>query len=380
MADASVGVTVERVRTFLEEYLEAVGAEIKETSEEGVRYSFPNIGDDTHPLEEFSEAVFEQDVDGEGAVALGPETEYLSKVLKEASQQQRFGKVDISEATETDVPPWARESGLDVKEYEFVPYYDRVAIVPVFSVSVETVSEYETEFLRTLALDVRNKEVLDGVEMALLEATGGMDPEPSNVSVENTDVEGIVEKARQKVTEELMPEINKIRDNASKSAAVEMEEYRNLQRERLEEKREEAQKVREKIEDVTEVIESTEERKERLEALREKENLGQRLEELNDEIDEIETKTSEDYPEKHEEVYRRHSVNVRIETASVTVVSYEKGELSIRFTQGKETMTKKFDYATGAGVTEEVLCEDCGRELSVDRPLGSAEPFVCDRC
>lgn len=372
MTDASVGVTMERVKEFTKAYLDSIGAETQEVSEDRMRVSLP----DGVLSAEFSEVVFGEEAEtSEDAVAVGPETDFFKQLVERAADEQRFGKVNISDVADVALPGWLTESDVDIQSHDFVPYYDRTAVVVLFSVSVETVSEYETELLRAVAVDLRSKGVLDGMESTLLEAVGES-PGVADVEVNDAEVMEAVEAAREEAVERVTPGVEEIREKASKAAAVEMEEYRSLQEERLSEKREEAEEVREKMRDATETAEKAEEHGERLGALRERESLGKRLEELEAEIEDIEQERKNDYPEKHSDVYDRHSVDVRIEPASVTVVSYEKGDLVVE-TASDEMV---FDYATGVGVTEEVVCENCGRELSEENPLSSGGRLRCDDC
>lgn len=371
MTDTSVSVTMEKVKEFTKAYLNAAGTDIEEVSDDRLRVSLPERG---VLSEEFSEVVFGEEADGD-AVAVGPETEFFKQLVEEAKEKQRFGKVDISGAAEVELPDWLTESDVVVRGYEFVPYYDRTAVVVLFSVSVETVSEYETELLRAVAADTRSNEVLDGMESVLLEAVDSSPP-AANVDVDKKEIEEAVETARAGVEKEVMPEIEDIREKASKAAAVEMEEYRNFQEECLTEKREKEERIRRDIQGATETAENAEERGVRLEALRKREDLNDKLERLEKEIEEIESERSKDYPEKRKEVYDRHSVDVRIEPASVTVVSYEKGDLVVETPSGELS----FDYATGVGVTEEVVCEKCGQELSEEAPLGSSRRIRCGGC
>lgn len=371
MTDASVGVTMERAKEFTKAYLEAVGADIHEVSDDRLRVSLPEGGVLSR---EFSKVVFGDEA-GEDAVAVGPETEFFKRLVEEAKEEQRFGKLDISEVAEVELPDWLTKSDIVVRSHEFVPYYDRTAVVVLFSLSVETVGEYETELLHAVAVDTRSNEVLDGMENVLLEAVDE-DPSAADVEVDEMEIEEAVEAARDEVEEEVMPEVEEIREKASKAAAVEMEEYRELQEERLAEKRQEAQELQENIQEATRTAENAEERGERLGALRKREKLNDRLEEIEAEIEGIESKRKEGYPEKRAEVYDRHSVDVRIEPASVTVVSYEKGDLVVE--TGSDELT--FDYATGVGVTEDVICEKCGKELSAEYPLGSGVRIRCDGC
>ena len=346
MTDASVGVTMERVKEFTKAYLDTIGADFHKVSDDRLRVSLPEEG---FLSREFSEVVFGEEATQEDEVAVGPETEFFKQLVEEATVEQRFGKVDISEVAETELPVWIAEGGVSVRSYDFVPYYDRKAVVVLFSVSVETVSEYETELLHAVAVDTRSNDVLHGMEDALLE---GIEEEPgaAEVEVDEQRLNDAVEAAAIEVEQEVMPEIEEIRDKASKAAAVEMKEYRSLQEELLSERREEAEDIRKKIQEATETAEKTEERGERLAALREREELSDKLEDIETEIEEIESERSEDYPEKRREVYDRHSVDVRIEPASVTVVSYEKGDLVVETSSDKLT----FDYATGVGVTEDI--------------------------
>jgi hypothetical protein len=96
---------------------------------------------------------------------------------------------------------------------------------------------------------------------------------------------------------------------------------------------------------------------------------------------ELMTTRDEGFPEKHQEVYDRHSLTVTIEPASLTIISFEKGEIDITVRHETHSRALRLPYGTGVGITEEQQCERCGEALDADNPASlSSSGLIGQNC
>jgi hypothetical protein len=103
---------------------------------------------------------FEIALDGErrdetedSVYVLTPESEFTQQLLDEAAAMATVGQLALTDSmTDGDYrdPPWIVESDVEVEDAAFSPYYDRTAICVFVRIDVETVSEYQTQFLEAV--------------------------------------------------------------------------------------------------------------------------------------------------------------------------------------------------------------------------------------
>lgn len=207
MTDAGVRVTQSVVESFTEQYLQSVGCTI---DKHGPKWDV-TLEDDssTDVLDAGVTLVCDTGGDiSEDEVALHPESSFFQRLLDEASQRAPVGALSIdAEATDTVIPDWLQNSEVTVEETEFVPYYDRTAAVILFQISIETVSEYQQQFLRSVALDTRSEEVLPKLDERFLELT---EPGTGSVKTETADVgedrlRTLIDAAREPVVADIQP-------------------------------------------------------------------------------------------------------------------------------------------------------------------------------
>lgn len=130
-------------------------------------------------------------------------------------------------------PPWIVESDTEVVEATFNPYYDRTAICVFVRIDVETVSEYQTQLLEAVTIDIESKQQLPGVTEMLVdevfspksdwrhEVTEGNDGRDGTIALDNlTDVIAAGQKA---AVERVQEEIDEIHLSASRAADSEFE-------------------------------------------------------------------------------------------------------------------------------------------------------------
>jgi hypothetical protein len=120
---------------------------------------------------------------------------------------------------------------------------------------------------------------------------------------------------------------------------------------------------------VTETIEAASEQEERVDALRKRKELRAELDNIRSELNELTTKIEDGFPNKRREIRERHSITVRLRPVTATAVSYERGDLDLTLESDETTTSKSYGYALGTGVVEEVVCDRCGQQLTVENPL-----------
>ena len=371
MPDGALSITERAVEQFTEQYLSALGAE---TTVDGDRWdvSLPPEADTTLELDGAT-LLFGSNSDEpeNGVIPVHPESQFVQEMLAEAKEQQTIGFAAFTtENTEIALPPWITAGDLTVESTDFAPYYDREALCMFFDVGIETVSEYQHELLRPVAVDLGTNEILNGLAETYLEATT-LNHSHLQSAIGSYDAESIdtaLATAREAIEEDVTPIVTETREKASRAADVELNEYRQLQEQRLDELAEQIGTLEEQINRLSETIEQTNDHEERVEALRERKWVRHKRDEFEEERAELTTARDKGFPEKHREVYDRHSLSVTIEPAAVTIVSFEKGEIDIGICDGNHSQSLRLPYGTGVGITEKSKCEQCGDPLSADNP------------
>ncbi|WP_080506028.1 hypothetical protein [Halorubrum sp. BV1] len=382
MTDAALSVTQRAAEQFSERYLKTVGCEVDkdgsqwnvtvpEDAETGVATGDLTLVCSTDPDEVGDDE------------ALNPESSFFHSLLDEAAERWPTGKIAITAAdTEITLPPWIVNSEASVESANFTPYYNRTALVVLFRVNIETVSDYQTELLRASAVDTHSEEILPELAETVLEH---IDPEttidrtPARVSSE--DVRQLVGSVRTDVVSDVEPKIDEIHEAASRSADAEIEEYRQLQQQRIEELEEEKQNLERRIDDLSDAIEANKGQVDRTEALKKRRDLRSELEEIETALDDLQQRRERGFPSKQHEIRDRHALEVVVEPVTLTEVAYERGEIELKLTNQRHTKTLTLGYGSGAGVTEELDCDRCGTHLSEENPLQMKDGRVwCSKC
>ena len=305
-----------------------------------------------------------------------------------------FGEIAFTdEVVEGDhrYPTWITESGADVATAEFVPYYDRTAVFVLVRIGVETVSEYQTQYLRAAAIDALSRDSLPNLAASIVRTHYDPKIRPASVESEQTvdtgsslsadDLEAIIAECQELVFDEIQSEIAGIRSKASRSADAELNEYRRLREQRLEELHKEITSIENRLVDIADEADRSESQRERVEALQRREELREKLIDLEAERDEIGKEAQAGYIEKRREIENRHAVEVRLWPMVSTLVRHDRGELEIKFSNGGLSSSMRVPYAVGEGVTEQVQCERCGRTLQRSNPIELiSDGFACRMC
>ncbi|MBX0286617.1 hypothetical protein EGH22_09785 [Halomicroarcula sp. F28] len=381
MTDAAVPVTQSAVETFTERYLRTLGCDI---DKQGNRWTI-NAPDEVESelLTESLTLVCGDDVDDENAEPLYPESPFFQTLLTEASERTPSGKIAFqTEETDIQIPDWLRASEVEVRKTDFTPYYDRTAIVVLFQVSIETVSEYQSEFLKAVAVDTRSEDHLPALEQTFLEITSP-DTEAlitDQADITPSDVQPLLETAREQVVERAQDTIDEIHQEASRAADAEVEEFRQMQQQRIQEFEAQQSNLSEKIDDLSDRISSSDE-DERVDALKERKELKTEYEDVDAELNDLRQRRDQGFPDRQREIRARHALDVRVKPRTITEVEYERGEIELKLATEEQDHTITVGYGSGVGVTETVRCESCGNPFSESLPLDTIEEGLwCEDC
>lgn len=383
MTDAAVSVTQSAVENFTERYLRSLDCRV---DKEGNKWRI-KITEDTETELPKGDHVLLCDSSGdtdETAEPLHPESSFFQAVLDDASDRAPIGRVTI-DATDVDIiiPDWLRESSVSVSDLEFTPYYDRTALVVLFRVSIETVSEYQQELLRSIGIDIRSGEILPNIDRTLMDLTRPdhtTSLSSGTVELSREQIESLIDTSRERLVSAVRPETDETHQEASRAADAELEEYRQLQQQREEELESKLIRLRTRIEELNETIDGADQ-SERVESLKERREYKTKLEETEADLTELRGRRKNGYPDRQREIRERHGVEVVITPVSATEVEYERGDVVFELDDGGTVTSLTLGYGSGVGVTEERNCESCGRSLSADAPLGSiTNRTLCTDC
>ena len=386
MTDTALPVTQETAESFAETYLTSLGCSI-EKRDRVWAVTVPE-GAETEALEGTSEvAVGHGDpeefagVDGH----LAPESALFQRLIEEAAQRTPVGAFEIAATTDEITPPdWIRDGPVEVSEADFTPYYDRLAVVFLFQISIETVSEFEQKLLHAIALDARSHDELPELEETFLQVTTVDETlqettPPSRVDA--TDAEQLIDLGREAVVDRAQSRISEIRRDASRAAEAEVEDFRQMQQQRLRELETRLNTLNEKIEDLQRSAEETDSEEQRVEDLRQRKELRNERDEVTSELQDIKDRRDRGFPDKQAAIRDRHSLEVSVAPLTMTEVEYERGEATFELEQDGVNRSITIGYGSGVGVTEDFHCESCDRVLTEENPLRTiTDGMKCENC
>jgi hypothetical protein len=316
---------------------------------------------------------------------LHPESEFFQRMLREASKRRPTGKLSIDTSqTEVEVPQWLLQgNGVEVRNTRFTPYYDRTAAVVLFQLSIETVSEYQREFLRAIAIDRRSEENLPELEETFLRMTSmstGATSATSQPSLTEADARSLLDAAQDQLMETVQTEIDEVHREASRAADAEVEEFRQMQKQRIQELEEERSKLSSKIDKLSEAINGGSQ-DDRVEALKDRKEVKSEYKDVDSELSDLQERRNQGFPQKQQEIRHRHALDVRVKPLTITEVEYERGEIDIELTEEGVTRTVTIGYGSGIGATESARCSVCDREINAENPLETIEDSLrCGEC
>jgi len=381
MTDAAIANTQSIVERFTEQYLRSLDSSIEKMGERW-EIRIPNEIDTELPTGDLTLVCGEPSAElDENEIALHPESSFFRELVAEASQRLLTGRIVLdSEDADIEVPAWLRESPVDLTDVAFTPYYDRTATVMLYRIRIETVSAYQTELLRAIAIDEHSMDELPNLAHTVLDVTApeGTGTESKAVTLDPDQAEQLIEQSRQKVVNRIQPKIDEIHQEASRAADAELEEYRQLQQQRLEELQEKKANLSSKIDELSSSIQDSSGQGSHVEELKQRKECKSELEEVEAEIAEIKRGRQKGFPAKQKEIRDRHALEVVVSPLTITQVEYERGEAEFELAEGSTSRALSVGYGRGVGITEELQCEACGQALSNENPVKSVQNGI--RC
>ena len=371
MTDAAAAITEEAVERFADVYLRSLGADI---DKDGRRWTV-TLPDDADTNVEIDGATLvvttETDAVDDDEIALAPGSAFVERLFDEAAEKCPTGTLALTgDDVALRLPAWLEASSVDVVDQSFTPYYDRRAICALFHVGIETVSEYETDELRAVAVDRNDLESRPRLAETYLDLAERMDGTlSSGGSFAPDTVRECLEAAQEIAKDDVGSVVEETRHRATRASEVELEEYREYVTQRLDELTAEIDRLSVRIEKTTEKVDTSSEQSERVAALRERKRLRAERDELREERDELQTAIDAGFPERRREIRDRHALTVRIRPVTLTGVKYERGDLELTLNDGDTVVTETFPFAVGSGILDEQQCDRCGTALSKDNPL-----------
>lgn len=383
MTDAALPVTQSAVERFTERYLESLGSTIEKQGDEW-EVTIPDTENTGLPAGTISLLTGDDTDESASGEPLHPESEFFQRILREASERSPTGKLTIeTDQADVEVPHWLEEGGVEVRGTRFTPYYDRTAVVVLFQVSIETVSEYQQELLRAIAIDTRSEERIPQLEETFLQRTSGTTDMPSTEaqpSFSEADVRSPLGIAQNRLMETVETKIDEVHSEASRAADAEVEEYRKLQQQRIQELEEQRSRLSSKIDELSEAINGSNQ-EDRVKALKKRKEVKAEYKEVSSELNELREQRDQGFPQKQSEIRKRHALDVQVAPLTMTQVEYERGEVAIDLAEDGMSQTVTLGYGSGIGVTESVQCSYCDRELTTENTLQSiGDSLRCREC
>lgn len=383
MTDAATPVTESAVERFVKAYLESLGADIRKQGREW-SVSLPADAESELDLDGATFVVTtDPDAVDEDVIALSPDNEFVERLFDEAADRHPVGSLALTgDSVKIRRPGWLETTPVEVVEQSFTPYYDRRALCALFHAGIETVSEYQSEKLRAVAVDLNDHDSRPGLAETYLDLAASADDEVGVGPTPDLDtMRDALAAARETAEANIQPAIEDIRKQATRAAHVELEEYREYAIQRVDELASDLERMNERIEEATAQIEGAEEQGERVEALRHRKELRAERDQLRGERDELRAEIEAGFPDHRREVRDRHALSVRIRPVAVAAVSYERGDLKVTLREGDATVDATYPYAAGIGVTDEQHCVRCGELLSEQNPLTiTNNQLECMKC
>jgi chromosome segregation ATPase len=202
----------------------------------------------------------------------------------------------------------------------------------------------------------------------------------SQPEIEAAEAQSLIDTARSRLVERIQGTIDRLHQDASRAADAEIEEYRQMQQQRIEELEKERSSLSTRIDELSERISSSDE-KERVEALKKRKERKAEHKEIDAELTDLRRRREQGYPEEQREIRDRHALDVQVTPLTVTDVEYERGEIDLELTAEGITRTVTVGYGSGVGITDEIHCSVCGERLTEQRPLASlTDGLRCGIC
>lgn len=387
MTDAALPVTERAVERFVGSYLISLGAEIHKCDHS---WSITLPDDAKTDLEIDGESLIlatDPDEVSDEAFAVAPESEFVDQVLEKAADRTPVGSLALTGKNidlRNQIPRWITAGSAEVAEASFTPYYDRQALCVLFHIGIETVSQFQSEELRAVAVDLNGYELQPRLAETYLELSESEGTQPRleyEPSLDEDTILEVLDVTREQIEQDISSNVREIREQATRAAAVEIEEYHEFVHQRRRELDEEIARREERITEVSRTIDDATDQGKRIEILRMRKQLRAERDKLQTERDELVDEIEAGFPERRHEIRNRHALTVRIQPVVLMSTSYERGDIEYCIDIDGRRVTASYAYAVGLGVIEDVACDRCEQPLTDENPLAiSGSEIVGSTC
>ncbi|PSP74404.1 hypothetical protein BRC86_06140 [Halobacteriales archaeon QS_3_64_16] len=343
------------------------------------------------PTPEEGEARVDDRPEGEGAIAGGVAS--------------GVGRLHLgSDVLQLHVPPTLEAGEFETTIEDFSPRGEERALAFQFRAGFLSVRSYQREETHTITVDPATRSVLPGLASRLNahlprlldpsmgerggeEGQGNQGTKESRAVGEPFDRETVrsaYSAAKRGVSEAVEPTAETLQEKEETAIEERIEEIGEYYDRRRAELDEQVASKRAAISEYSEKYDRAAGDETRLRYLREQREAE---EDLADVIEQVEARKEELRSEERERIdeeIERHRIDVEVDLASVTALTYERGSLSLMMTDGETTAQVSVSYVPA---TEEYFgldCESCGTDLLAEETRREAsanqsQPSAVDR-
>ncbi|MFB6158690.1 MAG: hypothetical protein ABEJ95_03440 [Candidatus Nanohalobium sp.] len=380
------------VKRFTEAVIEDSDSEVLEKTDSGWRVKLDGelkqkVGD-----EEIELVFSPQDRKlGRNQEVVTSDSRFFQQLLEFSSQEFSIAHISLeAENLQTHKPKifeQASELGeinysTEIKNFE--PETGKKAYIFHFNTDIETKSSFHRQFMNSIAVDDKGDflpSLARRLETHLLQMTekgqASMDK-----PIEKESILRAEESARDKLIEEIKPEIEKAEEEANESAEDRIEEISEKYDQRRKELEKEVKEQEEEIEKWKEKYQKARKDNTRKRYIQNKKEAKEELKELKKSVEQKKEALQEEEMEKIDEVIERNSVDVNVGLKGLTVASYSSGKLTLKVSdRGIETEVE-ITYVPATDTFRDLNCQKCGKDIMPNSlPLLSEKgDIICSDC
>jgi hypothetical protein len=371
------------IEQFVFRYLQSIGGEVNKTNRGwGVKLPADELSRfDRRELELALGPTGGDDQIVDGVIR--PGSAFVGGILEDAVGTAPLGRLDIEfDDTPTTLLDKRTTNGVTAEVRSFTPYYDRRAVVVLYHISVETVSQYETRELRATAVDAESLVHLPRLARRFLTVTSSVNGlcEHKKTELKQSEVHSIWSSIEERLVHEVRPVVQRYREQAAEAARVEFSEYREVHEARISQCERELEQLGRRLEELG-LNNSESSGETHADRLRTRNDLKSRRQEVETELQRLQSVRQEGFADQRQKVADRHRVSVRINPDSLTEIHYEAGDMELHLHQGSESRYLTVGYGHGVGPIQELRCDHCDIDFTEHNPIGGLEDgILCSAC
>ena len=327
---------------------------------------------------------------GRNQEVVTPDSRFFQQLLEFSNQDFSIAHISLEAKNLQTHKPGIFEQANELSEINysteiksFESETGKKAYIFHFNTDIETKSSFHRQFINSTAVNDEGEflpSLARRLETHLLQITENQ--VPANERIQKESILRAEENARDKLIEEIKPEIEKAEEEANESAEHRIEEISEKYDQRRKELEKEVKEQEEKIEKWKEKYRKARKDNTRKRYIRNKKEAKEELEELEKNVEEKKEELQEEEMEKIDEVIERNSVDVNVGLKGVTVASYSSGKLKLKVSDRGIETEAELTYVPATDTFRDLNCEKCGKDLMPDSlPLLSEKAnIICSDC